>query len=130
MKEISHSYLITHHLRDVDRYMGWGYIATPKVYALLRTRRPYASVSAFAGSWEWGESIQRSIKVMMQEVSISWRVRGYQRPPRVTVTPHSAHADHVAPEWAEWLCQELAWLISPRLADLGLEPRLCPSQES
>lgn len=100
-------YLLTHHLRDVDRYLH-GRGDEPRVYALLRSNRPYVSITAFAKKGGWSEQTQRRIKALMQEVSNPVRFRGHTLPPRIEVGAEMARAYHVDPLFAEWLCEELA----------------------
>lgn len=104
------SYVVTHHIRDVDRYMSRDR-QEPKVYAVLRKGRPYASVTAFAGPDGFSPDTQRRMRQAMQEVSLPWKF-GYERPPRISVDERSARAGNVDPRFAEWLCQRLATLAS------------------
>lgn len=105
---MDHPYLVTHHLRDVDRYLDpIGSPRRPRVYALLRSGSRYASVSVFVGPGGWSPETRDHIGGLVTEASEPYSIGKYSRPGRVTMGDTMARAEHVSPDRVHWLCQRI-----------------------
>lgn len=122
-KESAAGYVVTHHLRDVDRYLGpFVEEKAPKVYALLRKRSRYASVQAFAGKVGWSPETQMHIARLMEEASLPFMIQGIAMGgSQISVGETSARAQCVDPDRAEWLCQQLAKILGSGQPDAEVE---------
>ena len=105
-------YLITWHLRDVDRYVGWGVITAPKVYVLMRAR-PHVSVTAFSGPQPWDVPTRKRVLALLQEASEPYRIGRHEVPARIEVSETMARSQDVPndPDLVKWLCEALARIV-------------------
>lgn len=103
-------YVITHHLRDIDRYvLPYGPGKTKvNIYGLLRDNQRHATVVALAGEHNWTPTTQKHIKnLMLEHCPPVVKFGKYEIEPRVAINSTKASTSHVIPSHTEKLCQEL-----------------------